>query len=475
MPKMSGFTLIETAIVLIIAGVLVSGFFSIATLYLKRQKMDEADWRMKEVRLALTQFVADDPDISGVDGDAVRFPCPAPLTSAKDDPGHAVELCPTGTIAPGDNLGGVYVVAGADAGSLVLVGAIPADTLGISEDLMLDAYGNRMTYAVTYPLTLDDALLAEPIPRGQITILSDDDTTKTAHSDFFIVSHGADGSGSFTAEGVPNGNPCRSTLVAGGGDSQNCVWQTTNTAIFKDNPVFGFSTAPNDRFYDDLALYTLGEAEGWWEAADASGTDIRNRNIGSVRITNALGVRTADPEAPLDVNGKAFVRENLTVEGDLGVGTDNPASKLDVSGDIRAGNSGAACGPANKGAIRYKQYTPTADGMEFCSLAGEWRSFSTPSDCRTVLGNPTPYQSVATCAGDEFLVSGGGNCEVPADNTKIGYIHESRPVGNAWYTDCYAPTGIYIRDVGEESGPSVAPSNNVATSFAVCCKRTSPP
>jgi hypothetical protein len=50
-------------------------------------------------------------------------------------------------------------------------------------------------------------------------------------------------------------------------------------------------------------------------------------------------------------------------KGSLGIGSEHPTSKLDVhEGEVRVGDSGAACTKANEGAIRYAK-----PNLEFCN------------------------------------------------------------------------------------------------------------
>lgn len=490
----SGFTLLEMAIVLVIIGVIAAVFFSLATIYIKRQKIENMKERLTEVRLALTRYVADDPRYAQDDPDfpdEVRFPCPASLTAPEDDPNFGAEICPSGAISAGDDLGGVFVINGS-SGGLVLVGAVPTSTLGVSNNLMRDEYGNRFTYAVTEALTRDDALIQSSIAPGQITVIINDSDAPgpdvTTNADFFVVSHGEDGAGAYTIAGRPNGNECRTTLTPGDGDSQNCLWQTSLQAVFKDNSLFGFSTVPNDYFYDDISLYSLGEEEGWWEATDSSGQDIRNRNAGghvyirpnsrlgvgidesmtprqaldvqgSGIFTSRLGVGTTSPLAEMDVTGNATISGNLgigtatpqaqldvagnvTVGGDVGVGTASPSSMLDVEGEIEAGNTGIDCTAANVGAMRYNS---SRDKMEYCSTTG-WRVFFNTSECIIRSGPVKNNASTVFCNADEFVISGGatcasgqpgGLCYGTADGNTKGYIHISRPISEGWDADCF--------------------------------------
>ncbi len=81
-------------------------------------------------------------------------------------------------------------------------------------------------------------------------------------------------------------------------------------------------------------------------------------------------------------------------------------------------------------------------------------------DCRTVTVDGV-NGAIAQCASDEFLLTGGGQCETSNPGCGIcacartGYLHYSAPTGNEWTADCYNPAGgdVCVR------------------AYAVCCKK----
>lgn len=370
----SGFTLIEMAIVVLIIGILIGGFFSAATLYVKQQRIENMDERVNDIRIALSRFIIDDPNDAS---DSVRYPCPSPLTANASTAELGVELCPPdyNTVTAGDDLGGVFVIEGSIPGSLVLVGAVPTRTLGIKNDLMLDEFGNRFTYAVTINLTETNALLATPVATGQITIKNEVNGIKTTSADFILVSHGEDGSGSYSAEGMLNGSTCRTTTVPGDGDSQNCLWQTTGQAIFRDQSGFGFSQGLNDQFYDDVLSYTLAEDDGWWQSTNGGGSNIVIKN----------------PDAR------------------LGVGISTPVQKLDINGAIRISNTSNICDNNSVGSIRFN--SGSSNVIECCN--------SSPG---TVAG---AENSDGFAWNDIGFGCNDGQC----DSNKIGQMRANRTTG----------------------------------------------
>lgn len=74
---------------------------------------------------------------------------------------------------------------------------------------------------------------------------------------------------------------------------------------------------------------------------------------------------TWDGSTPLSCSNE------LTVSGgNVGIGTQGPQATLDVNGEVRVGDSGAACSAANKGAIRYDATAVLFEGCDGSS----WRS-----------------------------------------------------------------------------------------------------
>ncbi len=371
-----GFTLIELMAVLVIVGVMMGAFFSGAAIYMKQKRIEDMQGRFDDIRVGLSNFIKDDP---ADNSDFVRYPCPAPLTAAPGMTGFGEELCPSNyaSLSPGDDLGGVFVVQGADGG-LVLIGAIPTNTLDISNDLMIDEYGNRLTYAVTLGLTgpNDDQLLLPNLdPPAVIREYKETDpvsgtvVTKTANTEFIIVSHGADGAGSYTAQGVPNGTACRTTTNPGDGDSLNCSWQTTFSATFRDE-ANNFASIFGDDAYDDMAVHSLGENDGWWQATGGAGSDIVNRNPANIGI----GPNVTTPVQRLDIGGAIKVANSASDQCDadrVGSIRYNDGSKDVVEccngfawQDIAYGCASGDCTPDKTGQMRFNTETGVP---EYCN------------------------------------------------------------------------------------------------------------
>ena len=351
----AGFTLVELAIVIIILGILLAAFFFGLTIFLKQKQAEDERTRFDDITIAMSKFVFDEPEVDAdndgtpdniydSDGDnvldspndPVRYPCPARLTLPPTDAGYGRERCPTAAeiagLSAGDELGGagggIFALSGT-GGNLVLIGAIPAATIGESTDIMVDEFGNLIFYAVSLNvMNGDSALLTDPGP-GAIIILDANGNPRTITSNFAIFSAGEDGAGAYSSFGVPNGTPCRTPGTAGAGDSQNCLWQTTNIATFRQQlgRTDGLNLAATDDFYDDRLVFTFrneDDDEGWWVATDDSGTDITHKNDGNVLINlgSNIGVGNTSPIEEIQVTAPSGSGLDANVlANNAGVGT----------------------------------------------------------------------------------------------------------------------------------------------------------
>jgi prepilin-type N-terminal cleavage/methylation domain-containing protein len=164
--EMAGFTLVEMAIVILIMGILLVPILEAYSHYIKEKRIEDT----RENIAAVTS------GISGFQDVQARLPCPADATLGPGAANFGKEfdvncnpaaigltaagMCTAGNgiclVAGQRNLGGA---AGAtDANELVLIGAVPIVSMrdqGVSERTAVanDAWGRKLTYAVTASLT----------------------------------------------------------------------------------------------------------------------------------------------------------------------------------------------------------------------------------------------------------------------------------------------------------------------------------
>lgn len=137
--RQRGFSLIEIALVLVIAGLALGTGLSLLGARTAQARIDSSKTRVEAVRQALVTFVSQN----------YRLPCPAAPGLIRGVAGYNVEqrsgvagaeVC---TAASGltNNIGGAAPLG-------VSRGTVPCASLGLAEEVCTDAWGNRFTYFV---------------------------------------------------------------------------------------------------------------------------------------------------------------------------------------------------------------------------------------------------------------------------------------------------------------------------------------
>ena len=245
----SGFTLIETAIVMIILGVLTASLIQIYNTYRTNKIERENQQIFDSVHSALSAYgVAEE-----------EYPCPANPALPPGDFNFGKQDC---SIAP---VGGV------------LIGALPVYERNLPFKMAADVYGGKYTYAVTEALT---TALGAP---GAIIIHDEGGNLFTADPvPFVIVSHGPDRKGARLLNGNAAPTACGATAL----DSENC----NGNATFRDAEYASLDNVNNAAHYDDLISYSLARQETtlWTLSEEAGGAmNIYNRNVARVGIGGA--------------------------------------------------------------------------------------------------------------------------------------------------------------------------------------------
>jgi len=239
----SGFSLIEISIVLVIAGLLLSGLLPLLTAQRTNAAISATRTKGEAIVTALMSFVARNH----------RLPCPAIADLAPNTAGYGIEETTPGACA-----------GPTPDPSAILRGIVPWISLGLTTEQGLDAYHRRFTYFVRQQETLrtPDTISAM---RGNMTIHSGtsvrpglkspgnpagnqvntctdnpgDNNSCNLFAVVVIISHGANGSGAYLETGS------QMELPTGALELEN----TDDDLAFIDT---GYSSSDTDPFDDML-------------------------------------------------------------------------------------------------------------------------------------------------------------------------------------------------------------------------------
>jgi prepilin-type N-terminal cleavage/methylation domain-containing protein len=183
-----GFTLIEMAIVMVVIGLLLSGGLLAVAPVLQSSKVSDTTAHLDRIEQALALYV-------------IQYgclPCPADGTLASTSANAGWSKSDAGFYGPGDVSATNQPCASPTGTACSLTqGVVPWKTLGMSEPDGADAWDDRITYAVTSPLTLtlNTSMVRTPpstYPAGALTVNNVAGTTQTTAAAYVLVSHGPD-------------------------------------------------------------------------------------------------------------------------------------------------------------------------------------------------------------------------------------------------------------------------------------------
>ncbi len=338
-----GFTLIELTIVLVIVGLFIAAVATLAKPYFAEKQRTRTVDAIRTVEQAMADYL----------DKFNAYPCPAPLSTARGTAADGVGvrdssgLCTTAT--------GVTSTPGMDGSTPVLIGAIPYRDLNIPVDATIDAFHNRLTYAVSINSTVpagltyvagaywdgpDDITTTAVVEQhsGNIDIRDESGTTllnPATPAHIFFFSHGRNGSGAYTNDGNIAGGT--GSCASAGTDTENCDGDAIFLAQLQSH---------GTTYHDDMSTYSLlleGEGGEYW-GPGMNGDDIVNLNPGRV-----------------------------------GIGTNNPQAALDVDGAIKVGDA-VVCNSGTQGSMRFVGTNPQR--IQYCDGAtSQWRNFVGSVSC----------------------------------------------------------------------------------------------
>jgi len=134
--RQSGFSLVEIALVLVIAGLALGAGLALLNSRLAQSKIDNTRVKTEAVRVALVNYVAQN----------FRMPCPADPLIIRGAANYNRAIPDTGAACTAS--AGLITNVGNAAPLGVSRGTVPCTTLGLPEDTCIDGWGVRLTYFV---------------------------------------------------------------------------------------------------------------------------------------------------------------------------------------------------------------------------------------------------------------------------------------------------------------------------------------
>lgn len=193
----SGFSLLEMSIVLVIIGVVTGGGAVILTASVEKQQYDETNFKMEAIQKALLNFRRS----------FNRIPCPGDLTLNITNANFGIEaarsagptnICSSGTPAA------TFTSNFAMWTGLVEFGNVPTRTLGLPDEYAFDGWGRRFVYTVHNALALDNSFTTIPIDDvGVRTSVASFVGPKTSSAIYVLTSYGPNGHGAYSRDGSP--------------------------------------------------------------------------------------------------------------------------------------------------------------------------------------------------------------------------------------------------------------------------------
>ncbi len=376
-----GFTLVEMALVILILGVMVGAAAPIYQLYLTNKAVEGTDVDVKTISKAIGTFRAT----------YGRYPCPAPLTVNRMNAAYGHEDCSDMTAtAPGNCAGGFCIEQSTRVGLTnprVRVGAVPFRALNITEEQAYDGYNNRITYAVMESL-MNDATF-DP-DEGGLEILNDATPptsvlTPVASGHFLVFSHGKNGAGAYTKNGVQ-----RAACPAVGPEAENCNVLTDSRAVYK---VAQFSETDGaiTRF-DDVMAYSTQEDIPHWQYSPANPQNINDKAEDNVAIN--LGV---EPEEKMHVGGAVKTSQNIMADN-LCEYDGSHCFQSDLIGGQLAEGEGMQC-PPGEHMVGIKNGAPVCQSEIILSCPNN-------SMMKGIDANGFPICDAPPCAEQDFGICG---------------------------------------------------------------------
>lgn len=350
-----GMTLIDVSIALMVVALIAYPLIKQYDNFVMKGKLDAINDSLSELDLAVQQFYFANK----------RYPCPANLTLPRDDANYGMEMkqvtpnSPNPDIVVCTNAGGTALSGETD----IAKGMLPFKSLKLGEDQVYDPWHNRIVYAVSAVMassafsdddyydaakatskahiSVDGFYLADPYdnfmtyaPGDRVNnggygfqciaattgnappnttywtpLLSPRILGTNSQVQYVLVSHGADGAGAYTRDGVL-ADACPSATVR---EAENC---DADNDFFINNPDASiYNTVAGIELFDDFTYFRDTQAAGMkpignssdmpdknmmWSPEDAKTGEVENKSF-------MVGIGVNPPDDPLDVDGNILI------------------------------------------------------------------------------------------------------------------------------------------------------------------------
>ena len=266
--KQSGFTIIEIALVLIVAGSMLAFLGSALLDFQKKKRINLTEYRLEKIRIGLDKYLTTRgrlpcPAATNINPELANYGREVTAVAGGDCTGTAAGNRAVGNIAGTVLLNGARAIPPDNAVNRVRIGSVPVRDLDLSDEMMVDGWGARFTYAVTINQATVDRFSAPEIRylpnAGAIDIVGLGGSifpaalANSAH--YAVVSHGADQQG---AVNITNGNvvvPCNPLNTPTGVpniQNLNCV---NDVIVAPAEARFLETLHRDDGSYDDFITY----------------------------------------------------------------------------------------------------------------------------------------------------------------------------------------------------------------------------
>lgn len=359
--KSAGFSLVELAILLVIVALIGGAIIQQYNVWYQSKISGDNGSRQTLISNALSLFYTT----------YGRLPCPADPSLAASAASAGYEVCMLSTFGASPPTlacsGQVCRVSGqkdtsADTDAYndpVLIGSLPFASLGLTAEDGVDAWGNKITYAVSEYMTNNDTSYETTTCNQCIyndawtaitikTLVLDGAKNELGifpnfglgYYPMIFLSHGPDGKGAYNYNGKLN-SPCTGTAR----DVENC----NGDAVFLAVGEGLYNTVPGSKFYDDaFTVYSVRKDSDKWTQITGG---MENKTGGKV------GINIAAPTTTLDVGGNIKLNSlpTLGMNGDTWANTycsetGNCFSPSIIGGTVNDANpsaSSAHCGTSS--------------------------------------------------------------------------------------------------------------------------------